>query len=171
MALVYLGVGSNIEPAANVPRALIALSELGLPVAASSPFYRTEAIGRPEQEPYANGVWKLSCTVGPHRLKRLLRAIERRLGRLRTADRYAARPIDLDILIYDDLVVDDGELRIPDPHILERPFLGAGLVSLDPEIRLPGDAVPLRRRLQAAAGGLEEYPEISRLVCGRLEEP
>ena len=74
----------------------------------------------------------------------VLRAIERELGRVRTGDAYAARTIDLDILLYDDLVVEEEGLTLPDPDICRRPFLFLPLLDLDEHLRLPGAEKPLR---------------------------
>lgn len=65
------------------------------------------------------------------------------MGRVRTADRYAARPLDLDLLLWDDAVRDEPGLRLPHPEILARPFVALLLLELDPHLRLPGHKRPL----------------------------
>jgi 7,8-dihydro-6-hydroxymethylpterin-pyrophosphokinase len=67
----------------------------------------------------------------------VLRRIEHDLGRIRTDDKYAPRTIDLDILVYDDLVVETDGVVIPDPEIANRPFLAIPLCELDPGLTLP----------------------------------
>lgn len=104
----------------------------------TSAFYRTPAIGRPDQPTYLNGVWLVEVSASPRELKfGILRPIEDRLGRVRTGDKYAARTIDLDVLLYGDLVLDDADCRIPAPEIRDRPFLVACLLELDPGLILP----------------------------------
>lgn len=169
MPRVYIGVGSNIEPLAHIPAALDELLACGMTVDASSRFYRTEAIGGGGQPSYANGVWRAHCVIEPHELRSVLRDIEARLGRVRSSDKYAPRPIDLDTLLYDDLVIADGELTIPDPQILERAFLVRCLLEIDPQLRLPGHSGPLADADIVQPSSFEEYPEITLRVNQRLE--
>ncbi len=143
MIRAYVSVGSNIAPDANVPAALAALMDRA-EVTGVSTMYRTAPLNRPEQDPFANGVWRISTDVEPRPLKfEVLRPIEQSLGRVRTDDAYAARTIDLDVLLYGDLVLDEDGLEIPDPDILRRPFLAVPLVELEPELCLPGSGVAL----------------------------
>ena len=143
----YLAVGANIEPERNIRAGLERLSAI-LPIAAISSFYRTRAIGRPDQDDYLNGVVAVDTALDPRKLKEdVLRAIECALGRVRTADAYAPRPLDLDILLYGDRVIAEGDFEIPDPDITVRPFLAAGLLELDPSLMLPGDSRRLAERI------------------------
>ena len=144
---VYVAVGANIEPERNIIDGLGQLSRR-LPVAAISTFYRTPAIGRPEQEDYVNGVIALESRGDPLALKDLLRDVERAMGRVRTEDAFAPRTLDLDILLYGDRVFDEVGLIIPDPDIATRPFLAAGLIELDPSLTLPGDSRSLAERVE-----------------------
>ncbi len=169
MTTVYLGVGSNIDPARYIPAAFDALANVGLAVAASSRFYRTAPIGRPEQAPYANGVWRLECDARPQTLRSSLKMIEERLGRIRGSDKFAPRSIDLDILLFGDSLIEDDGLLVPDPHILERPFLSLCLLEIDPTIVLPGTGAPLREIFEEPEQQLEEYPEITAIVRKKLE--
>lgn len=142
-ARVFIGVGSNLEPERHVPRALELLAERAELVRVST-FYRNAALNRPEQPDFLNGVVCIHTDIEPHRLKSdVLRDIERQLGRRRTADKYAARSIDLDILLYGDAVWADEELTVPDPDIRERPFLAVPLLELAPDLILPDSGVPL----------------------------
>lgn len=168
MTTVYVGVGSNIEPTRHIPVALDALTGEGITVTATSRFYRTDPIGRPDQEPYANGVWQLEYAQSALRLRSLLKQIESRLGRVRTTDKYAARSIDLDILLFGDAIIDEEDLVVPDPHILKRPFLSACLLEIDPGIHLPGTEGTLRD-LVGGLPRLEDYPEITSIIRTKLE--
>jgi 2-amino-4-hydroxy-6-hydroxymethyldihydropteridine diphosphokinase len=139
----YIAVGSNVESEKNIPRALERLRRR-VRVTASSSFSRTAPVGPADQPPFLNGVWKIVTTASPRSLKyEVLRSIETELGRHRTEDRYAPRPIDLDILLFGDAVIDEPDLRIPDPDILERPFLAGALLELDPDLVLPDRGKPL----------------------------
>jgi 2-amino-4-hydroxy-6-hydroxymethyldihydropteridine diphosphokinase len=138
MARAYIGIGSNIDPAANVERCLRILSEK-VSITGLSSIYVTRPVGRPEQEPYYNCVAEIETALPPLALKRqVLRAIEDALGRKRGHDRYAARTIDLDLVLYDELVMTSEDLVLPDPDILLRPFLAVPLLELAPRLNLPG---------------------------------
>jgi 2-amino-4-hydroxy-6-hydroxymethyldihydropteridine diphosphokinase len=143
VAWVYLSVASNVDPEKNIVAALEQLRGQ-VSIEALSKFYRTAAIGRPEQPDYLNGVAKIQTLLDPVALKSaVLRPVEAQLGRRKTTDRYAARSIDLDILLWGETILDNEEQTIPDPDITERPFLSAGLLELTPDIVLPGDTQSL----------------------------
>ncbi len=144
MARAFIGVGSNIEPERNVRAAILCLARdtrlVGL-----SMVYRTEALSRPEQEPYLNCVAEVETEALPLDVKHaILRPIESSLGRRRAADRYASRTIDMDLILYNDLILDTPGMRLPDPDILKRPFLAIPLFELAPDLVLPGIGVPIR---------------------------
>ena len=148
---VYIGIGSNIDPEENIPQALSLLVR-NTRLEGLSTFYRTDPIGRPGQPQYLNGVAKIACGQGIHELKNnVLLRIEEDLGRVREVDPYAARVIDLDILLFDDAIIWGPGLRIPDPDIWTRPFLAAALVELTPNL-VPPD----RRQPLAEAGCLRD---------------
>ena len=133
----YISVGSNIEPEKNIPEALEKLKRY-VRVNAVSTFYRTIPIGRPEQSAFMNGVWQIDALQTARELKfGVLRRIEAELGRVRTEDKYAARTIDLDIALYGDVVINEPDLRIPDPDIRQRPFIAIPLLELAPLLVLP----------------------------------
>jgi 2-amino-4-hydroxy-6-hydroxymethyldihydropteridine diphosphokinase len=161
-ARAYVGVGSNIEPEVNVAAALRRLAELAR-VAAISTFYRTPAEGRPDQPDYYNGVVALDTDLGPAALHAALRRIEAALGRRRSADRHAARPIDLDLVVYGDQVIAEEGLVVPDPDITRRAFLAVPLCELSPDLCLPGSGravSQLAARLPRA--GMEPLGEYTR---------
>ncbi len=137
METAYIGMGSNIEPEKNIIEALDLLSK-DVNITGISTFYKTEPVDRPDQLLYYNGVVKIETHYSPTDLKLLiLRMIEEKLGRKRTGDKSASRPIDLDILVFGRLSVHDKDLDIPDPHILKRPFLAIPLFELDNEMSFP----------------------------------
>jgi dihydroneopterin aldolase/2-amino-4-hydroxy-6-hydroxymethyldihydropteridine diphosphokinase len=127
-----------------------------------SAFYASPALGRPEQPDFYNGAVEAETELSPRELKfSVLRAIEAELGRRRSADRYAAREIDLDLALYDELVCREPDLVLPDPEIAARPFLAVPLAELAPDLILPGSAwggLPARRPdrpLRAIAAALD----------------
>jgi 2-amino-4-hydroxy-6-hydroxymethyldihydropteridine diphosphokinase len=134
----YVAVAANIAPERNIAAALEELDRR-VRVTAISTFYRTPAINRPEQSDYLNGVVGIETTMSSREVRcGMLRDIESKLGRTRTSDRYAARPIDLDLILYGDLVELDPDYVIPDPQIRERGFVGVPLAELVPDKILPG---------------------------------
>jgi len=151
-----VSVGANIDPERNVVEALRLLGQR-VRITGVSTFYRTKAVGRPQQQDFLNGVCKVATNASPRALKfDILRDIERQLGRVRTADKYAARTIDLDVMLHADAVIDEPDLHIPDPDIRTRAFVAVPLLELAPELRLPdtGEALatlvgePQKRCLQ-----------------------
>jgi 2-amino-4-hydroxy-6-hydroxymethyldihydropteridine diphosphokinase len=155
--VVYIGVGSNIAPETNIVSALERLKSHAT-ITGVSAFYRTPALLRPEQPPYLNGVIRVRTALDVRPLKfEVLRGIETALGRIRSDDAYAARPIDLDILLFDALAIDEDGMRIPDPDIGDRVFLAAGLLELDPGLMLPGTG--------ERVGELACLAQAERLVC------
>ena len=135
--LVFVGIGSNIDPEENIACALERLSRQTA-IEAVSTFYRTAPVGRPEQPPFLNGAARLRTTLDAATLKsEVLCGIESALGRVRTADACAPRTIDLDILLFDSAIIEEPGLRVPDPGIRERPFVAVPLLELVPDLVLP----------------------------------
>lgn len=159
MPRVFIGIGSNIDPDTNVPRA-IKLLRRDVHILAISTFYRTEAIGRSDQPPFYNGVVSIETDLSPTELKHcVLRRIEEELGRVRTDDKCAPRTIDLDILLYDMLA------ESVDSDIEKRAFLAIPLYELAPDLVLPG----LDRSIKDIAASLENkvmkpLPELTGLL-------
>ena len=134
MTAVYVGIGSNLSPEANIPAALELLAQ-AVRLSALSTFYRTAPVGPAGQPAFINGVAEVHTDLPPRSLKfEVLRGIEAQLGRGRGPDKYAPRTIDLDILIYGDLAVREPDLVLPDPDLRERPFLAAALRELAPKL-------------------------------------
>lgn len=133
----YIAVGSNIDPEANIPAALDLLAAR-VRITGVSTFFRTAPIGRPEQGAYLNGMMRVECGIAARALKfEVLRGIESALGRVRSADKYAAREIDLDLALFGDAVIEEEDLQVPERDLRARPFLAAALAELAPELRMP----------------------------------
>jgi len=141
MARAFISIGSNIDPETNVRNAILRLAEAAR-VKAISTVYRTVPIGPPGQPPFYNCVVEIETDLPPRDLKfRLLRGLESEMGRTRGTDKFAARTIDLDLILYDELVTTAEDLTLPDPDILRRPFLAVALHGLAPGLVLPGSGV------------------------------
>ena len=144
MNRAFIGVGSNISPEENVRKALRQLAQSEHLVSIST-FYRVPALDRPEEPNFYNGVVAIDTHLPPAKLKwDVLHRIESDVGRRRSADKYASRPIDLDLLLYGDLVVSSDELTLPDPDVLKRAFLAVPLYEIAPALMLPGLGVSIR---------------------------
>ena len=149
LGTAFIACGSNIDPSANLPRALARLDGLG-ERRSTSPTYLTRPWGIVDQPPFLNLVVGIRTESAPHALLAGLLAIQHALGRTRGV-RYGPRPIDLDILLYDDLVIDDPALTIPHPGLTERDFMLVPLLDIAPDLIHPVAGVPLaacRHRLR-----------------------
>jgi 2-amino-4-hydroxy-6-hydroxymethyldihydropteridine diphosphokinase len=138
-----LGLGANVgNREANMRLALRMLGE-GCVVLAVSSLYASPAVVLEGEEPgpdYLNAACVVETELNPQDLLRVVKRIEHDIGR-RPAPRWAARPIDIDIELYGDAVIETGELRIPHPLMLERAFV------MTPLAEVASEAVhPLARR-------------------------
>lgn len=139
MAVVYLGIGSNVgDRDANIKRVLDILKENpDIDIKAVSKMIDTEPVGGPPQDNFLNGAIKIETDLLPLELSTQLRMIERRLGRQKDAPRNSPRTMDLDILFYDDVVMDGKSLIIPHPRAAERRFVLEPLSEIAPELIHP----------------------------------
>ncbi|MCH7958932.1 MAG: 2-amino-4-hydroxy-6-hydroxymethyldihydropteridine diphosphokinase [Candidatus Hydrogenedentes bacterium] len=165
----YIALGSNVEPEKNIVQACALLAEK-VSLRSVSTFYKTKALERPEQSDYRNGMVHVTTPLSPLRLKLdVLREIENRLGRVRTEDRYASRTIDLDIVVFDDCVMNEDDLVLPDPELRERPFIAVPLLELAPDLVLADTGEALRSiRAAQAVSELEPDIELTEKVKARL---
>ncbi len=139
MALVYLGIGSNLgDRKANIQKALAFLKELeNTQVLSVSALIETEPEGGLPQGNFLNGAVKIKTDYLPLELLSRLKMIERRLGRTK-GEANAPRPMDLDILFYDDVVIAEGKtLKIPHPRLAERWFVLKPLAEIAPDFVHP----------------------------------
>ena len=144
MARAFISIGSNIDPETNVRSAILGLASTER-VTAISTVYRTEPVGPPGQPWFYNCVVEIETALAPRELKfRLLRSIESNLGRTRGSDKFAARTIDLDLLLWDELMMITPDLVLPDPDIPQRPFLTIPLQELAPGLVLPGSGLTIQ---------------------------
>lgn len=140
MTLAAIGLGANLgDPPRMLERAIAALGAQGT-VVGRSRLYRTVPWGYAEQPPFCNAVVLLETGHSPRGLLEALKRVERSLGR-KPGERWGPRLIDLDILTFGELVVDEPDLRIPHARLRERAFVLVPLAELDPRY------APLRDRL------------------------
>ncbi len=157
MALAYVGLGANLgDRRASLTRAVEALR--GLPnsrVQGVSTMREYAAVGGPPQPPYLNAVAALETALSPRQLLQQFHALEAAAGRTRPdPGRWGPRSLDLDLLFYGDLVVNDPDLIVPHPRLAERLFVLEPLAELAPETRHPVlrlTAAELLNRLRVGA--------------------
>lgn len=131
MTVCYIGIGSNIgDRRGYIDKAIEALKSSGsIGLKRVSAIYETDAVSEIAQGRYLNGVIEIDTKLEPAALLKELNRIEERLGRKRTV-KDAPRTIDLDILYYGDMKVNEKDLVIPHPRIREREFVLRGLREL-----------------------------------------
>lgn len=131
----FLGVGSNLGDRWATLRAAVA----AMPdVVAVSPVYETEPVGGPPGQPaYLNLVVELDTDSTPRQLLETAQWLEAVAGRVR-GERWGPRPLDVDVLVVDNLVVNEPDLVVPHPRMTERRFVLAPLADLAPELVPPG---------------------------------
>ncbi|RPI82712.1 MAG: 2-amino-4-hydroxy-6-hydroxymethyldihydropteridine diphosphokinase [Chloroflexi bacterium] len=136
MHTVYIAMGTNLgDRPGNLKKVVRDLSPKVTPEALS-PVYETEPWGFEEQPDFLNQVIRAETDLEPHELLVFLKDLEKQMGRQQTI-RYGPRVIDLDILFYDDLVIETPELTIPHPNMAERSFVLVPLADLAPELFHP----------------------------------
>jgi len=133
----YVGLGSNLgDRAAYLLLGLSALSRLPKThLLRLSPVYETDPVG-PPQPPYLNMVAELETELSPKELLAEMLRVEKALGRERR-ERWGPRTLDLDLLLYGDLVLEEEGLSVPHPRLHERAFVLVPLLDLLPEGRHP----------------------------------
>jgi 2-amino-4-hydroxy-6-hydroxymethyldihydropteridine diphosphokinase len=136
MPIVYLGLGSNLgDRRANLTAAAASLPPAATVLRASS-IYETEPWGYLEQPTFLNQVLETETNLSPTDLLAALKRLEAGLGR-QASFRYGPRLIDLDILLYDQLVLDLPDLVIPHPQLAQRAFTLVPLAELAPDLFHP----------------------------------
>ena len=141
MTRAYVGVGANLgDRARAIRQALAALdARAGVAVVAVSTLRETEPVGYLDQPRFLNGAAALETDLGPRELLDALLEVERELGRVRgEGPRYGPRPIDLDLLLHGDVVLEEPGLVVPHPRLHERRFALEPLAELDPALVVPG---------------------------------
>jgi 2-amino-4-hydroxy-6-hydroxymethyldihydropteridine diphosphokinase len=135
VAHAYLGLGSNLGDRLSYLQ--LAVDELAraraITVTGVSRVYATDPVGGPEQGEYLNAVVAVETTLAPHALLDVAHDIEAAAERVRTV-RFGPRTLDVDVLLYDDMHIDDDTLTIPHPRLAERAFVLLPLHDVAPQL-------------------------------------
>lgn len=152
MSLAYIGIGSNQgTPRAQVVAAFEELADLPRTrLTGRSPMYSSDPVDAAGQPRYVNAVGAVRTDLAPQALLASLQAVEARRGRERPFPN-APRTLDLDLLLYDDIVLDTPTLTLPHPRMHLRAFVLQPLLDLDPGASVPGRG-DARTLLRTCAG-------------------
>ncbi|KAB2824842.1 MAG: 2-amino-4-hydroxy-6-hydroxymethyldihydropteridine diphosphokinase [Paludibacter sp.] len=138
MASLFLLLGGNLgDKARNFSLARTRLEEELGEMAQCSPVYETEPWGFRSDYLFWNQVLRLETLLQPLEVLQKTKAIEKELGRVRKAERYSSRLIDIDLLFYDDLVLHEPSLELPHPRIIDRRFVLEPLAEIAPDLVHP----------------------------------
>ncbi|MBI4552953.1 MAG: 2-amino-4-hydroxy-6-hydroxymethyldihydropteridine diphosphokinase [Candidatus Latescibacteria bacterium] len=134
----YIGLGGNLgDRESHVRRALALLrGRPDLTVTRQSSWYETVPVGLLEQPAFLNGVVEILTTLSPHDVLAELRWVERQVGRVRSV-RNGPRVIDLDLLLYHDVILDQQALTLPHPRLAERAFVLVPFAEIAPDVIHP----------------------------------
>jgi 2-amino-4-hydroxy-6-hydroxymethyldihydropteridine diphosphokinase len=142
--LAYLSLGSNIRPECNLPAAVAQLAQFGQ-VQAVSTVWETLPVGFSDQPDFLNAAVLIETDLSAVALREeAIAAIEVALGRVRTANKNAPRTIDIDIMLFNREVIQLKGRHIPDPEVLERPFVAVPLAEIAPDYVHPETGQTLR---------------------------
>ena len=137
MSRAYVALGSNLgDREENLRTALKHLQENGVEVIKTSTFIETEPYGVTDQPGFVNAVCQVETELTPLELLRLLLSIEQEMGRVRLR-RWGERNIDLDLLLYEDAVLESEELTLPHPDMQNRDFVLIPLAEIAGEVVHP----------------------------------
>lgn len=146
---VFLGLGSNVgDPEGTITRSLRALEKRGFRVTSRSALYLTEPVDAPPQDWFLNAVVGGETRLSPEELLASCLEVERELGRVRGV-RHGPRTIDLDLLLYGDLVRETPSLTLPHPLLHERLFVLVPLEEIAPLVRHPLLGLTVRQMREA----------------------
>ena len=139
MANLYLSLGSNLgDRRAMINAAILLLGEIVGEIKALSSYYQSDPWGYESENRFVNVVVLLATELAPDEVLRRTKAIEREMGRTpRQGETYEDRTIDIDLVLYDDLILETAELRLPHALMAERPFVLEPLTEIAPDVVHP----------------------------------
>jgi 2-amino-4-hydroxy-6-hydroxymethyldihydropteridine diphosphokinase len=160
--VAYISVGSNIgDKVANCRRGVEALRAAeGVRITAQSRIYRTEPVDFTDQDWFVNYVIRVETSLDPFALLSRMQAAQRRIGRRQPGVRFGPRILDLDILFYDDRVLDDPRLSLPHPRLHQRRFVLKPLCDIKPDLVHPVLGEDVRTLLAALDENGQQVVEI-----------
>jgi 2-amino-4-hydroxy-6-hydroxymethyldihydropteridine diphosphokinase len=159
MSHVYVAIGSNVDPEENISQAARELAHL-FPGAQFSSWYRNRAVGF-EGDDFINGVVGVETDLTLREVVERLHSVESLCGRPRNAPRWAPRSMDLDVLLYDDVVCSEPTLTLPRPDLLKRPYMLGPLAEIAPDVVHPTAGLTIRelwQRFDRDAHPMEQIP-------------
>jgi 2-amino-4-hydroxy-6-hydroxymethyldihydropteridine diphosphokinase len=138
MKIVFLGIGTNLgDREINLEAAVARINEFIGPVLNSSSVYETEPWGFNSKDEFLNMAVKVETELTPSGLLGRILMIESLMGRVRNQEQYSSRLIDIDILFYDEMIVDEESLKIPHQLLHKRKFVLAPMCEIAPELTHP----------------------------------
>jgi len=165
MANATVALGSNLgDSVSTLAAAIERLDDLGLVVAVSSA-YQSAPVGGPEQADFINLVCLMTTELAPHEFLLGLHEIEAEYGRER-AQLWGARTLDLDLILYDDVVSANPKLLLPHPRALERRFVLEPLVEIAPDVTFPGGESASKALLEVQAQAVTNIGQLGTLGGG-----
>jgi 2-amino-4-hydroxy-6-hydroxymethyldihydropteridine diphosphokinase len=160
MNIVFLGLGTNLgNREKNLNDAFNDIREQIGKVLEASSVYETEPWGFQSESKFLNIVIKVETGLSPSMLLEAILLIELRLGRVRSGNQFSSRIIDIDILLYEDQVIDKRELKIPHPKLHERMFVLVPLVEIEPDLVHP----VLKKTMASLLGSCEDKNEVRKI--------
>ena len=170
--LAFLSLGSNIRPEENLPKAVEMLAHTSRLVAVST-VWETLPLGITAQPNFLNAATLVETDHSAKAFKQeVIRRIEDELGRVRSGDKFGPRPIDIDIMLFNDQIFELDNHHIPDPELLERPFVAIPLAELAPNYRHPETGQTLRdiaRGFEVTEEEMRLRPSISQALAQFVE--
>ena len=157
----YIALGSNMgDRELNLLRAVAEIGRIpGNRLTGLSGFYDTDPVGPVQQDRFLNAALRLETELAPEALLAELQRIETNVFRRKRTVAWGPRPMDLDILFYDDLAMAEESLTIPHPRLHERRFVLAPLAELAPNLVHPG----LGRRVDDLLASLDSTERVTRI--------
>lgn len=140
MQRVFIGLGSNLnQPLEQISKAIAQLMQLPQTTFIRvSSFYKTKPVGFIDQPDFVNAVAEIATMLTPHELLMQLQNIEQQQGRFRNGELNQPRTLDLDLLLYGTLILNDKNLTVPHPRLHQRAFVLIPLLEIAENLVLPG---------------------------------
>ena len=152
----YVALGSNLdEPRVQIERAFVELAQLAdCRLIARSRLYATRPLGPGDQPDFINAAAGLLTQLGAQALLERLQVIEQAMGKQSPRERWGARRIDLDLVVFGNQVIDEPALRVPHPGVPTRNFVLYPLLDIAPELSIPGHGRVSDLALRAGSAGI-----------------
>ncbi len=174
----FLGLGANTgDRLETITSCLFVLDDTdGIAVEDVSGVYETAPWGVEDQDPFLNAVVRVRTTLSPRALLADCHRTEAAFGRDRSSEqRWGPRPLDIDLLLYGDAVVDEPDLVVPHPRLTERAFVLVPLLEVHPGGTIPPDGTRLTQAITRLAPleGIDLFVRLSDVpgTAGRIERP